>query len=63
MYFRATLEVGKKKKDERIMFIAAKSIVDAMDVTRKIRWSRLMILIPVTHEDYMKGVDKKYTHT
>lgn len=63
MYFRANLEVGRKKKDERIMFISARSIIGAMDITKKIRWSRLIELVPVTYEDYMKGVDKKYTHT
>ncbi len=60
MYFRACLEVGKKKKDERIMFISARDIIHAMDITKKIRWSDLKNLKPVTHEEYMKGVALKY---
>ncbi len=60
MYFKAQLEVGKHK-DERIMHISARDIIHAMDITKKIRnVRRLVSLSPISYEDYMKGVDKKY---
>lgn len=58
MYFRAQLET--EKNDERIMFLSAKDIIQAMDVTKKIRKSRIITLNPINYETYMKGVDKKY---
>lgn len=60
MYFKANLEVGKKKKSERILFISAKDIIEAMDTTKRIRWSRMLLLKPINYEEYMKGVDRKY---
>jgi len=62
MYFKASLEiVTKKATDERIMFIQAKDIVGAMDITKKIRYSKFKLIEPISHKDYMAGVDRKYT--
>jgi hypothetical protein len=58
MYFKANLEI--EEKDEKVLFIAALNIVQAMDITRKIRKSRIKILKPITYEEYMQGIDLKY---
>jgi hypothetical protein len=60
MYFKACLEVGRKKKDERIMYISARDIVHAMEITKKIRWSTYKYVKPVSYDEYMKGVALKY---
>lgn len=64
MYFKACLEIKNRKNqiDERIMFIQATDIVRAMDITKKVRYSTFKSIIPVSHEEYMRGVDLKYTN-
>ncbi len=63
MYFKAELEIiTKTTNDERIMFIQASDIVKAMDITKKIRYSRFKVIEPISHAQYMDGVDKKYTN-
>jgi hypothetical protein len=62
MYFKANLEVTnwKKQKDERILFVQAKDIVQAMDITKKIKGSQIWRLAPISYKEYMGGVDLKY---
>jgi len=65
MYFKAILEIKNRKEqiDERVMFIQATDIIKAMDITKKIRYSKFKTILPINHETYMKGVDMKYTNT
>lgn len=62
MYFKACLEIKNRKNqvDEEIMFIQARDIVQAMDITKKKRGSRFKTIDPISHKDYMAGVDLKY---
>jgi|GEM_PF-2555064 len=60
-YFKIILETGKKKSTSRIMYIRAVNAVDAMLISNKVRGARLVSIHSITYEDYMKGVDKKYT--
>lgn len=59
MYFKARLEVGKHK-NERIMHIAERDMMKALDVTNKIRNSKLLEIKKIDRNDYKKGLDKKY---
>lgn len=59
-YYKAILEIGRKKKHERVMYIQRPTILEALDVTKKIRSSDLQRIEPISYEEYMKGVDKKY---
>ena len=61
-YFKACLDVVnfKKQVDERIMHIVAKNIIQAMDITKKIKGSQLKYLIPETKKEYDAGVSLKY---
>ena len=65
MYFKACLEIKNRKDqiDERVMFIQATDIVRAMDITKKIRYSKFKTILPINKEEYMRGVDLKYTNT
>lgn len=62
-YFKAIIETGKKTRYERAVFIQRKDIIDAYDVTKKIRYGKLQLLKPVSRKEYMKGIDKKYDDT
>ncbi len=65
MYFKACLDVKNRKDqiDERVMFIQATDIIRAMDITKKIRYSKFKSILPIDKDTYMKGVDLKYTNT
>ena len=62
LYFKAVLEVTnfKKQKDERVMYLQARDIIHAMDMTRRIRGSQFKTILPISYSDYMSGVDLKY---
>jgi cytidylate kinase len=62
MYFKACLEIRNKrnKTHEEIMYIQAKNIIHAMEVTKKKRGSRFKYIKPIDYDDYMAGVDLKY---
>lgn len=62
MYYKACLEVGKKedKKDERVLYLQQKNIINAMDVAKKIRFGRLLFVLPINYDEYMRGIGLKY---
>ena len=62
MYFKARINVinAKKQVDERVLFLNKHSILEAMSTTRKIRGSKINLIVPITREEYEKGIDKKY---
>lgn len=59
-HFKISLETGKNLSESRILFVRANDIIDALNISKKIRDSHLSYLIPISYEDYMKGVSKKY---
>jgi len=59
-HFRISLETGKKLSESRILYVRGNDIIDALNISKKIRDSHLSTIIPVSYEDYMKGVSKKY---
>jgi len=59
-YYRISLEVGKKKSLSRVMFVKRESIIDALDVSKKIRGGDLKSINTISEKEYFEGVDKKY---
>lgn len=59
-HFKILLETGKKRSEERILFVQTPDIIGAMDISRKIRDASMKSITPISEEAYYKGVDKKY---
>jgi hypothetical protein len=53
--FKANVTVGKYNK-ERILYCRGETIMDALDITRKVRATKVNYIVPITHEEYLKGV-------
>lgn len=47
----------------RSVFVKRENIIDALDVAKKIRNSRLVSIVPITATQYMSGVSAKYTNS
>ncbi len=60
-HFRVTLETGKHSSTSRVLYVRAENIMDAYIVGNKVRYGKLKKVTPITYEEYMKGVDKKYS--
>ena len=66
-HFKVTLETGKKRSRRRILYVktgrdeGADGIMHAYTVGKKIRGATIMCVIPITFDQYMKGVDQKYS--
>jgi len=48
---------------DRKVYVKRANIIEAMDVSKKIRSTRVLSIEPITYEEYMKGVALKYTNT
>lgn len=59
-HFKINLETGKKGSCSRILYVRAVDIIHALGISKKIRYSKLRSIVPISYEEYMKGVDKKY---
>ena len=62
-HFKISLETGKNLSESRVLFVRTDDIIGALNISKKIRDSHLSNIIPVSYEDYMKGVSKKYDET
>ena len=58
-HFKILLEIDNGICRE--VYVKRVNIIEAFDVSKKIRSSRLLSIIPITYEDYMKGVSLKYS--
>jgi len=59
-YYKISLEVGKKGSLSRVMFVKRENIIDALDVSKKIRGGQLKSINTISEKEYFAGVDKKY---
>ena len=59
-HFKIELSVGKKGSNSRVLHVRAEDIIGAMDIGRKVRYSKIMKVEPITYKEYMKGVHSKY---
>ena len=59
-HFKVELSVGKKGSISRVLHVRAEDIIGAMDIGRKVRYSKIMKVEPITYKEYMIGVHKKY---
>jgi hypothetical protein len=56
--FKACVTVGKGKGTERILYCKALNIMDVWTITKKVRAKKLHYIVPITHEEYIQGVQK-----
>jgi hypothetical protein len=59
-HFKILLEIDNGSTCREI-YVKRVNIIEAYDVSKKIRSSRLLSIVPITYEDYMKGVSLKYS--
>ena len=61
----ACLRAKEEGKPVAYAFISCNydEIIRAMDITKKIRYSKFKSILPIDKDTYMKGVDLKYTNT
>lgn len=59
-YYKIILETGKKRSDEKILFVQVPHIVAAMEISRKIRDADCKSITPISEAAYYAGVAKKY---
>lgn len=46
----------------RKVFVKRMDIIEAYDVSKKIRSKRLLSIVPITYDEYMQGVALKYSN-
>jgi len=59
-YYRITLETGKKGSNSRTLYTKQKDIIGAMDISNKIKKSKLDSIKEISQEQYDEGVASKY---
>lgn len=58
-HFKILLEIDNGTC--RQVYVKRPDIIEAMDVAKKIRSTRLLSIVPITYEQYMEGVSSKYS--
>jgi hypothetical protein len=61
-HFKILLETGKKLSTSRAIYVKANDAGAALNISNKIRYSKLTYLREIDTEEYMKGVSGKYSH-
>jgi hypothetical protein len=59
-HFKIELSIGKKGSNSRVLHVRTDDIIGAMDIGRKIRYSKIIQIKPISFKEYMKGVHSKY---
>lgn len=54
------MTTGKKLNRDKIMHVRAENICGALEISKKVR-GKLNHIVPITYEQYMTGVDQKYS--
>lgn len=60
-HYKILLEIDNSM--DRNVYVKRANIIEAMDVSKKIRSTRLLSIVPITYEEYMRGVSQKYTNS
>jgi len=60
-YFKITLEIDNGSVCRKI-YVKGETIIDAMEIAKKIRSSRLLSIETISYAEYMEGVDLKYSN-
>ena len=60
-HFKILLEIDNGSTCRKV-YVKRENIVDAMDVAKKIRSTRLLSIVPISYDQYMEGVSLKYSH-
>jgi hypothetical protein len=61
-HYRILLEMDNGSTCRKV-YVKRANIIEAMDVSKKIRSNRLVSIIPISYDEYMKGVSLKYSNT
>jgi hypothetical protein len=59
-HFRILLEIDNGSTCRKV-YVKRENIIDAMDVGKKIKSSRILSIIPISYDQYMEGVSLKYS--
>lgn len=59
-HFKIELSIGKKRSSSRVLHVRADDIIGAMDIGRKVRYSSIVRVDPISYKEYMQGVHSKY---
>ena len=59
-HYRISVSLGKKGNSSRRVFVRGTDIMDAYDISKKIRGARMHTIVSITYEEYMRGVASKY---
>jgi hypothetical protein len=60
-HFKILLEIDNGSTCRKV-YVKRENIIDAMDVAKKIRSSRLLSIVPISYDQYMEGVSLKYSN-
>ena len=60
-HFKILLEIDKGSICRNV-FVKREDIIEAYDVAKKIRSSRILSIVPITYDQYMAGVSLKYSN-
>jgi len=59
-HFKIVLEIDNGSQCRKV-YVKREDIIEAYDVAKKIRSSRMLSIIPITYDQYMEGVSLKYS--
>lgn len=59
-HFRILLEMDNGSTCRKV-FVKKETIIDAMDIAKKIRCTRMLSIVSITYDQYMEGVSLKYS--
>jgi len=60
-HFKILLEIDNGSTCRKV-YVKKENIIDAMDIAKKIRSSRLLSIVPISYDQYMEGVSLKYSN-
>ena len=59
-HFKIVLEIDNGSQCRKV-YVKREDIIEAYDIAKKIRSSRMLSIIPITYDQYMEGVSLKYS--
>ena len=60
-HFKITLEIDNGSLCRKV-YVKREDIIEAYEVAKKIRSSRILSIVPITYDRYMEGVASKYSN-
>ena len=60
MHYLISLSTGKNKSANKRLYVNCENIVEALNISKKIKHSQLNYIVPINFEEYSFGVSLKY---